>query len=253
MMPQSNFLYDQTLEHDHCVISLYYEIDGVTDGILDLIDHVGKIYRYKLCASDQVLRHHFPGALHYLDHFWILLPSLLKDQRLLWDEFYKIYSSIYEELINQSHNIQCLQRFKQLLEDNFGFYPGCSILDFGCGTGLSSRVFETESLTGYDSNELMRHKAQEQGLKTVDKENFEMLPIDIFDSCIACYVFHLAIESSYIKKISRVVKNGGVIVANYYKGINEKGMNALFLKNGLAIQQIEDQRGRFGSIYVYRK
>lgn len=253
MMQQNDKFHEWQILDDDVVISIYDESAYVEEGILAFIDHAGIIYRYKLiCDANIIIKRH-PNILHYLNRFWILLPSALNEQMTLWQEFYKLYSHMYNQLINSQHNILCLSYFKQLLEKNFFPIEKYRILDFGCGAGLSTAVFDCERLIGYDNNEVMLNKSQKRGLITINTSQFRNLPSECFDGCFACYVLHLAISTNDINQLIRLIKVNGIIVANFYKGMHEVRINKIIQKNGLVIEQIDTREGRFGSIYVYRK
>lgn len=253
MMQQYSILWEQAALSSDIVLSIYDESPSVDEGLFSYIDHVGKIFRYNLNCSAYTLLRHFPNSLHYLDRFWILLPVRLKDQRMLWREFYRVYGSIYDQLVDCSNNALCLLYFKRLLEDRLLKTDNYTLLDFGCGTGLSANVFSPEQLVCYDIDRKMRQKARERGLVTINPVQFKALSPNSFNGCIACYALHLAIDSYHIRQLARVIKTGGVITANFYKGICADYVSDIFRENSLAVEQIEDQQGRFGSIYVYRK
>ena len=63
----------------------------------------------------------------------------------------------------------------------------------------------------------------------------------------------MAVDECDIKQLTQIIKNGGVIVANFYKGIHEGRTNHIIMKQGLSIEQLEGGQGKFGSIYVYQK
>lgn len=253
MMQQNNIVREQPALDIDLVISIYNESACVDAGLLSCIDRIGIIYRYNLICSVDTLLQRFPNAVHYLDHFWILLPTSIKEQRVLWREFYRLYSPIYNQLINRSHNLLCLHYFKQLLEDKLIPTSNQRLLDFGCGLGLSAGVFDPATIVCYDNNEVMRNSSRERGLVTLNERQFRTLTPNTFDGCFACYVLHLAISIDDLNQLARVLRGGGVIVANYYKGINADRVNRIFREKSLTVEQIENQQGRFGSIYVYRK
>lgn len=253
MMQPNSALRERQIYDRDLVISLRDEAAYVDEGLLSRIDHVGKIYRYTLNCNSDILLRCFPNVLHYFDRFWILLPASVKEQRTLWREFYKSYSAKYNQLIDCSRNLLCLRYFKQLLEEKLFTSRNRKVLDFGCGIGLSADIFSPDELVCYDKNTAMRDNTRKRGLVTINTSQFRILPPDSFDGCIACYVLHLAIDSDDLKQLARVLKGGGIIIANFYKGMQVDRVNRIFIENGLTAEQIEGQQGRFGSIYAYRK
>lgn len=222
-------------------------------GILSPLDHIRELYCYQLTADPATFRRLFPSALHYLDHFWLLLPVSLNKQQQFWNQFYRLYSADYEGLINPSHNLMCLKYFKQLIEERVRISPEFKLLDYGCGPGFSADVFHLGGLIGYDINPDMLAQAKARKQTVLDQHEFRFMPPDSIDGCIACYVFHMAIPHEDILHIANLVKCGGLVVANYYKGIGAKRITDSFLELGFEAEQVGYQEGEFGSVYIYRK
>lgn len=235
------------------VISLHNQDEYVNLGLFISVGRIADVNCYRLDCDIQVFRRYFPDALHYLDRFWLLLPATIQEQQTLWQEFYRLYSNIYDQLIDRGHNLACLQDFKRIIESRLPAFKQCRLLDFGCGTGLAADVFDSRQLVCYDSNEMMRHFALNRGLTIINTHQFRALPTCSFDVCIACYVFHMAVDERDIKQLARITKNGGIIAANFYKGMQEDRINHIIKKQGLLIEQLEGRQGKFGSIYIYQK
>ena len=214
----------------------------------------GGLFHYQLTDDPENLCSNFPNVVHYLKHFWLLLPDSIQDQQLFWSQFYSLYSPTYLDLIDSTHNLACMYYFKTLLEKNVGpFSPEFKLLDYGCGPGLSAQIFGVKHLIGYDNNSVMLKKATEQGLQIVDRQGFNNIQPCFFDAAFACYVFHMAIPESDIMNIVRVLKPDGVFIANYYKNFEIERVTSLFQKFGAEGEKVNDSERRFGSVYIYRK
>lgn len=253
MMLHNNCFQDSFLLENNIVISVKDEQKCVDEGMFEYIEHIGAFYKYNLLCSHEVLINRFPNVLHYLDCFWLILPKLIIERRIFWKEFYNLYSNIYDKLVDSDHNINCICHFKNILEKRKLYSPNSLIFDFGCGIGLSSHVFDNKHLFGYDSNALMEAKAEKCGLKIISRNQFQNIAEDSFDICIACYVFHLSIDEYEIVKLTNIIKRGGAIIANFYKGIEEERINQIISNCDLKIERVEYLNGKYGSIYVYRK
>jgi len=222
-------------------------------GLFSFVDYRGGLFHYQLTGSSASIRTIFPDILHYLNHFWLLLPDSIQEQQIFWFQFYSLYCTNYLDLIDSNHNLACMHYFKTLLDENAHLPPDFKLLDYGCGPGLSVQVFGVSRLVGYDNNPTLLAEAAEQGLEVLDKEGFNNIQSNSFDGGFACYVFHMAIPESDIINLSRIVKDNGILVANYYKDLGMERVTALLQKLGFEAQRADTEERRFGSVYIYRK
>lgn len=195
----------------------------------------------------------FPNAIHYLDYYWLLIPELYDLQGIFWKELYEYLSPNYEKRTNPAANLSCLCLFRGIIESLSGVAKDCTLLDFGCGTGISKDVFSQNHIVGYDINAEMLQKARSRNIVVLDAESFFAQPVNVFDGCIACYVFHMGIRYDVLQNLSRTIKPTGFIVANYYKHLGEEQVSNYLRTVGFSNQTAVIKEGRFGSIYVYRK
>lgn len=246
--------YDYTFNPvDELVLSIVEQREAVRDGYLIPLGCEEKMYRFRRVVSEAQFLDLFPRALHYLDRFWLILPRTIREQRLLWSEFYHIYGSQYEKLVNMNRNVACMRFFRQLIEQKSQITPKYKILDYGCGLGFSSEVFEPGEVIGYDNDEDTLIRACTHGLMVVDWVGLNALASETFHDCIACYVFHMAIAEEEVACIANLVKSGGYVVANYYKGLGERRVTRMFCAQGFHSRKVEPVGGRFGSVYIYEK
>jgi len=222
-------------------------------GLFSFVDYRGELFHYQLTGNSASIRTIFPDILHYLNHFWLLLPDSVQEQQIFWSQFYSLYSTNYLDLIDSDHNLACMRYFKTLLAENAPLPPDFKLLDYGCGPGLSVQVFEKQHLVGYDNNPTMLAEAAKQGLEVIYKEDFDNIQSCSFDGGFACYVLHMAIPETDIINLARAVKINGVLVANYYKDLGMERVTSLLEKLGFEGQKVDVQERRFGSVYIYRK
>lgn len=223
------------------------------EGLFSYADYRRGLFHYKLTGSPANIRATFPGILHYLNRFWLLLPDSLQEQQFFWSQFYSLYSTNYLDLIDSENNLACIYYFQTLLNETSHLPHNFRLLDYGCGPGLSTQIFGSRHLVGYDNNPTMLAQAEEKGMKVLDKEGFNNLQSCSFDAGFACYVFHMAIPESDIVNIARIVKGNGIIAANYYKDLGMERITSLLQKLGFEVKRVDTEERRFGSVYIYRK
>jgi len=253
-MMQLNDRHNSTLfQNKDIVLAITPQLSFVKHDVLISSGMNGELYVYTISSGKKEIIKNSKNVLHYLDVFWIVLPDDQENQRKLWKAFYDSYVQYYESLINTANNISCLELFKTIITEKTTTLLEKKILDFGCGTGLSAKVFGNSDILCYDNNPVMRQKALRNGLKTIDRERFLLLEDELFDICIACYVFHLTIDKYDLMNIIRVIKKEGLIIANFYKCINENEVNSFMRENGQIPEKINIEEGTFGSVFMYRK
>lgn len=222
-------------------------------GILKQIEHSEEEYQYLLLGKESDLLSYYPGALHYLNHFWLILPGSLEEEQKLWRRFYMIYGKWYDLLIDRENNIDCIRFLIGLLKQNTGLKPDSKIIDFGCGNGLSGDVPCDCEIIGYDFNQHMRTESEKRGIQTINTNDFYSLPKESFDGGIASYVMHMAVEEKKLKKLTEILKPGAALAANFYKNLGYERVERIFGAVGLKAEKITNRETRYGIIYVYRK
>lgn len=188
------------------------------------------------------------NGIYYLDRFIMLLPKDYSAQGLLWTEFYRIYGEKYEQLIDISKNLKSMK----VMLDYIKPCKGDIILDFGCGSGLASKLECEAKLLGYEIIPEMRKQARKKGYNILDEMTFHKLPEEYFDAGFANFVFHMSIEEQVVKEVVSKLKTGAVFLANYYKNLNSDRMNQYFQDAGCNYNMLP-YTGGLGTIYEYRK
>lgn len=182
---------------------------------------------------------------------------LVTDDQGIWaagNAFFETISTEYEEMIAASHNVACARRLLDVARE---YHPAGivdPILDFGCGTGISSRavIDAGGNVVGFDSSAAMRARARAAGISVRDAlGDFADASIN---SVVACYVLHFGIRKSDALELARIVAESGVVVANFHKGLRHSEAIQLFCDAGFAATVIEEnERGPFGIIAVFAK
>lgn len=211
-----------------------------------LIENIGMIDELLEVVSKEKI-------IYYLDSFVIVLPDEYHEQNNLWKNFYKVFGSCYEKMIDVSHNTKCIEEMIAYINNVIDLNSSSMILDYGCGSGLSASISTNGNIIGYEPVYEMRIQACQKGLQTLDAKEMKIIPNCYFDAVFSSYVFHMAVSEDSLEKILPKMKPGAIWIANYYKGINESFVNNIFLKNDFQIIKVNDMRERFGNVYEYRK
>lgn len=141
-------------------------------------------------------------------------------ESIRFDGFSDIYESSRPTLPRQTFEI--LKKYKSSIE---------TIVDIGCGTGLSTKVCEefADRVIGIDPSNEMLKQAQK---KETDKIKFihgygenTMLPDAIADIVICAQSFHWMKKDETLNEVYRILKPNGIFViidANYPPIINKE-------------------------------
>lgn len=102
------------------------------------------------------------------------------------------------------------------LVNELGFAPGKSVLDVGCGTGISMAPFIARgvTMTGVDPSAEMLTAAKKNAPRaTLYQGSAEALPFpgDAFDGAISAQVFHWVEQAAAFRELVRVVRPGGPV------------------------------------------
>lgn len=212
------------------------------------------IYIYSTAVPNKIkMRVGKEHYIEYLDAYLIILPSNYTLQAIIWNDFYTYYGDIYESIIDVNNNIKCIAELYSYIQCEIHVRKTTNILDYGCGSGLSTEIISNCNLMGYEPNEKMRRQAADKGLEVFNTQQLKILPEGYIDAVFSSYVFHMGISDENIEMLSRIVHKDGIIVANYYKDINRNVVNDIFLQKGFEIRKVTGIDKRFGSVYEYQK
>lgn len=192
------------------------------------------------------------NMVHYMDRFYIILPDSYQEQERLWRYFYLNFGEQYESIINITHNCSCISFMLDYLTNRQKLTIGSTVLDFGCGSGLSKLCKNAVNVLGYESIDIMRTQAIQRGLKVLSGNELQSYD-KFFDGVFASYVLHMAISEKDITIVRDKMRDGAVWIANFYKDINVETVNYIFSKNGFDVKEVVCVQEGFGSVYEYRK
>lgn len=168
--------------------------------------------------------------------------------------FFEVAAEEYEALISLERNAACATHLLDSVLEVVGRDQTVRVLDFGCGTGISSLAMQKTGVdvVAYDCCAAMRERARRSVLKVVDAlSDCESRSIDVV---VACYVMHFGIRRSDAVDLSRVVAVGGVIAANFHKGLGASATTTLLQGSGFAvIDPASDASDKFGLIVLFKR
>jgi len=131
----------------------------------------------------------------------------------------------YEQTIDKALNAQIIRLMFLALADyaNTRHLPIVRILDFGCGTGLSWEILQSEchhfqcnvELLGCDFAESMVHVCRAKGFQA-SKSSYSRTPYlsRYFDAILCSFVVHYFMDVRPVTEIARVLRTPGIILYN---------------------------------------
>ncbi|MFO0764758.1 MAG: class I SAM-dependent methyltransferase [Patescibacteria group bacterium] len=136
------------------------------------------------------------------------------------------------------------------------------IVDFGCGTGLSTisaqsvlTSFEDWQVTGTDISTHMIMKARERGLNAIHNNEIDTVCKAVkFDALIACNVVHYFVGLEEFRFWSRLLSVDGIAVFNFrLPKINPNSKERESLFAGLRMAGFEPIRDYLSSIKTEKR
>lgn len=159
------------------------------------------------------------STIRLLDYYYIAYDprdqsSIIAPQATLFD----LLADHYEDSIDIENN---LSNIRELLSIVTSGLHEPTILDYGCGSGLSRLVADNIGvrLIGYDRSAAMIAAARSHGLNVLDPIQLRSLPAASLDGLIASYVLHLVAAWDDLLVASSKVRHGGRVAANFHKGL----------------------------------
>lgn len=212
------------------------------------------IYIYSTIVPNEIkLQVGKERCIEYLDLFLIVLPEDYASQSVIWEDFYMYFGDFYESMVDTNNNIKLIKKLYSHIQQNIDVTNMATILDYGCGSGLSINVKANCNLIGYEPNEKMRRQAVKKGMMVLDDAQLYSLSSNYIDAVFSSYVFHMGIRDRDIEILSRIIRHDGIIIANFYKNINISVVNNAFIQKGFWVKRLIGFDERFGCVYEYRK
>ncbi len=168
--------------------------------------------------------------------------------------FFETVAREYETLVSERRNARCAQQLLSLAANIRGLSVLQRVLDFGCGTGLSTKALKEmfASVVGYDGSAAMRELARGAGSVVVD--SMDQCPSASIDIVVACYVMHFGIHESDANELYRILTPGGIIAANFHKRIALATVTKRLEQAGFSLSQVIDNSAcEFGPIVLFHR
>jgi SAM-dependent methyltransferase len=160
-----------------------------------------------------------------LDRYWICTDSDPLQNELMISSFFDDLSGEYREIIEPARNAENVRHLLWLLLDHLGA-PAGTLLDFGCGPGVSRALVAERgrSVVGVDLSRRMRELAAETGMDVIAPEEVRSFDGEEFAGAFASYVLHLDPRPADLRPVLSTLRPGGVLVANVHK---DRGLETL--------------------------
>lgn len=155
------------------------------------------------------------GCERLLDRNWLIFLKDNETDRALAEEgFFDTIAEHYESEIDPERNRANLR----LLLERADVLAGHRVLDFGCGPGVSLRAADRLTLLGCDRSQPMLRLAAARGMQVITTKELSNSE-NTCDAMVASYVLHLAVPRRDLEAAVRCVRQGGLIAANFHKGL----------------------------------
>ena len=194
----------------------------------------------------------------YLDRFYLLVPANDGGRRQkLLDEFFSFIARDYESLIDRDRNIDNIRNLLKFVNPYVPVPGEATIIDYGCGTGLSYIVAKEFrlNLIGLDRCPAMRAIASHRGMKVWNPGDLARQPSNSIDASLASYVFHLLPNTKELELLWARIKPGGILVANFHKDVGEDLVAHCLEPKGCSTVKLLPPHGseRHGSYFAFLK
>jgi len=161
-----------------------------------------------------------PSAQRILDRFWVVPQADARRQEMMLAFLFDTLAERYTDFVDVPRNVGNIRRLVGLLGPP-AQGRAHRVLDVGCGAGLSMPLVRELGIDiiGVDVSDTMRRLAVEAGLRVIDPQQLQAVRAGYFSGAFAAYVFHLDPQPSSLPEIMRVIDRGGVLAANFHKGM----------------------------------
>lgn len=178
----------------------------------------------------------------------------LNDLESVGIAFFEAIALEYETLISGARNVKCAHKLLRLATEAQNMQMPQRVLDFGCGTGLSTKALEelVSYVVGYDGSAAMRGLTKGAGSVVVD--SLSQCPPGSIDMVVACYVMHFGIHESDANELFRITPPGGIIAANFHKGIALEAVTSRLERVGFSLgETFHGSSSEFGPIALFHR
>jgi ubiquinone/menaquinone biosynthesis C-methylase UbiE len=168
--------------------------------------------------------------------------------------FFEAIALEYETLVSGTRNVNCARKLINFAVEAQKPRVPQRVLDFGCGTGLSTKALEevVPRVVGYDGSAAMRELTKATGSIVID--SLDQCSSGSIDLVVACYVMHFGIHESDANELSRILQPQGAIVANFHKKIALDSVTNRLERVGFSIgESIHPSFSEFGPIVLFHR
>lgn len=138
------------------------------------------------------------------------------------------------QLVDVKFNDFAIETMVDHIRSTFTSTNAClKVLDFGCGSGLSSQLLlnylPNSDMMGIDVSKKAVHYCQEQGFSAIHSSHGKQLPFETasFDLIFAAFVMHFDIDTLALAELGRVLRPQGKFVFNVYQRSIDKVVQKL--------------------------
>jgi SAM-dependent methyltransferase len=197
------------------------------------------------------------SLLRDLDRYYLLLPDSDPTRRQsILTGFFGVIANDYEGLIDTTRNVENIKNLLDVVVAGLDLSTPRTVIDYGCGTGLSTRVPTPANLTlvGVENSPEMSTAAGGR-LMVWNLEDLNAAPAFSLDGAFASYVFHLEPDLAGLQILWSKLKRGALVAMNFHKdqGLLQVREFMTFHKGAEIVIQRQSGDRRHGTYLGYRK
>ncbi len=172
----------------------------------------------------------------YLDKYILVFPDNCDRCQQVVDAFFSNKSFDYDQSVDQFRNIENINNLFSIVR-SCGLSENATILDYGCGSGVSASIALPSSWTmlGVDRCADMRCLASANGLSVLSPSEFNVSYLSHFDAIFSSYAMHLVYSTFDLRALWQSLRENGVFVANFHKGYGVKRISLFFEQLGAVV------------------
>jgi SAM-dependent methyltransferase len=194
----------------------------------------------------------------YLDKFYIWASeSDLEHRQKVLDKFFQIIADQYESIIDVPRNLENINNLLGFLDDLLNPIDNSTIIDYGCGTGLSVGPASKLNikLIGIDRCPKMRQISASRGMTVWRIGKLAQQPPNSLDGAFASYVFHLLPHTRGLQLLWSRMRPGGILTANFHKNEGVELVETCIreLQGSIINLPVPPGSERHGSYVAYKK
>ena len=192
----------------------------------------------------------------YLDVYLLVLPIEPNKRQAVIDVFFTYIATNYDFAIDIQRNQDNIRKLIDILID-IGIEDESTIIDFGCGTGVSKSVYIPSSwrVIGVDRCPTMREIASRKGMMVLDLDDLPKSIVQPLDAAFCSYSMHMVFNLSDLSKLWNSMRDGGTIVANFHKGVGVNRISLYLESLGAQAQCINVPNSQYdhGPYHTFKK